>query len=367
MVERRLFKNFDFGIVLLMLGIVSLGLAVIYSASRRGPDSAALVHKQFMWAIAGLIGFAIAATVDHKSYPRIARWAYVVNLLCLAAVLVIGRETNGAKSWIRFGGFAIQPSEFAKVAVVITLAVFLSKRRNEIGELRTFALSFAHVAVPLLLVMKQPDLGTALVIITIWFGMTFIAGAKPSHLLAFVGAVAVLAVVGWHSGIVKDYQKERLVSFVNPTADSQGASYQILQSRIAVGSGQFTGKGWLHGTQGQLGFIPERHTDFIFTVLSEEFGFLGAGGLVIMYLLLIWRGLMIMSQTEDAVGRLAATGFVCMFLFHVVENVGMTIGIMPVTGVPLPLFSYGGSNLLTSMVALGLLVGIGIRRHKINF
>lgn len=367
MVERRLLKNFDFGIVLLMLSITSLGLMIIYSASRRGPGGAALLHKQIMWAVAGVICFGLAATLDHKSYPRVARWVYVCNLLLLAAVLVIGRETNGAKSWIRFGGFAIQPSEFAKVGLVITLAVFLSKYQNEIGELRTFVLSFLHVAVPLVLVMKQPDLGTALVIITIWFGMTFIAGAKPKHLLAFVGIVAAVAVMGWNVGIVKDYQKDRLISFINPSADSRGASYQIVQARIAVGSGQFTGKGWLHGTQGQLGFIPEKHTDFIFTVLAEEMGFLGAGALVIMYFLLIYKGLIIMSQTEDAVGRLAATGFVCMFLFHVIENIGMTIGIMPVTGVPLPLFSYGGSNLLTSMVALGLLVGIGIRRHKINF
>ena len=367
MVERRLLKNFDIGIVLLMVAIILYGLAVVYSASRGGAAGASYVHRQLMWAIAGVAAFALAASVDHKTYPRLSGWIYVINLLLLAAVLVIGHEHKGAQRWLGFGGLTIQPSEFAKVALIVTLAVFLVRHRSRLHEPKVFALSFAHVALPMLLIFKQPDLGTALVLTAIWFGMTFVAGARPGHLAAFVLAVAVVGFIGWHFGVLEDYQKARLTSFINPEVDPTGSGYHVLQARIAVGSGRVTGRGWLHGTQGQLGFIPERHTDFIFTVVAEEFGFVGAAALLIMYFLLLWKGMVIMSETEDAVGRLVAAGVVVMFLFHIVVNVGMTLGIMPVTGVPLPLFSYGGSSLLANMMALGLLIGVGLRRHKISF
>jgi rod shape determining protein RodA len=188
------------------------------------------------------------------------------------------------------------------------------------------------------------------------------------HLLGFVLAVAAIGTIGWHTPhVLKDYQKARLTSFLNPQADRSGAGYHVIQSRIAIGSGQTSGKGWLHGTQSQLDFIPENHTDFIFTVAAEEFGFVGVCALLFLYFLLLWKGMVIMSETEDTLGRLAASGVVCMLLFHVVVNIGMTLGIMPVTGVPLPFLSYGGSSLLANMMATGLLVGIGMRRHKINF
>lgn len=367
MVERRLFKNFDFGLVLLMLAITIYGLAIVYSASRGGAAGAGYVQRQLMWAVAGMVAFALAASIDHKSYPRISGWLYFVNLVLLAAVLVIGAERKGAQRWLGFGSFAIQPSEFAKIAIIITLAVFLVRHKDRMSEPRTFLLSFVHIAVPMLLIFKQPDLGTSLVITSIWFGMMFIAGARVKHLAAFAFCVLLIGVVGWHVGVLEDYQKARLTSFVNPEIDPAGSGYHVLQSRIAIGSGQATGKGYLHGTQGQLGFIPERHTDFIFTVAAEELGFVGAGVLVLMYFLLLWRGLEIMSSTEDVLGRLVAAGIVCMFLFHIVVNIGMTLGIMPVTGVPLPLFSYGGSSLLANMTALGIVIGVGMRRHKISF
>lgn len=368
MVERRLLKNFDIGLVLLMGLITIYGLTTVYSASRGGATGASLVHRQLMWAVAGVIAFVLAASVDHKSYPRFSRWIYAINMGLLLAVVVKGHESKGAQRWIGFGGLTIQPSEFAKVAVIITLAVFLVKHKESIRDLKTFAMSFLHVAVPMLLIFKQPDLGTALVVTAIWFGMLFIAGANRKHLLAFVIGVVVVGLVGWNTPhLLKDYQKDRLSSFINPAMDEKGSGYHVLQSRIAIGSGQATGKGWLHGTQGQLGFIPERHTDFIFTVVAEELGFVGASVLVMLYFLLIWKAMNIMSDTEDAMGRFAAAGVVSMLLFHVMVNIGMTIGIMPVAGVPLPLFSYGGSSLLANMLALGMLVGIGMRRHKINF
>lgn len=367
MVERRLLRNFDIGLVLLMLVIIVYGILTVYSASRGSGQEMTLVKKQLMWAVAGIIVFVVAISIDHKSYPRIAGWIYGMNLLMLASVFVIGVERKGAQRWIGFGSLSIQPSELAKIAVIITLAVFLVKHKDQIGEFKTFVLSFIHLALPMLLIFKQPDLGTSLVMVSIWFGMVFIAGANWKHLAIFVLGVVIIGAVGWHAGALEDYQKARLTSFINPKADPRGSGYHIMQSRIAIGSGQATGKGWLHGTQSQLGFIPENHTDFIFTVASEEFGFLGAAPLILMYFLLLWKGIIIMAETEDYVGKLIAAGIVCMFMFHIFVNIGMTLGIMPVTGVPLPLFSYGGSNLLANMLSLGLLVGIGMRRHKINF
>lgn len=369
MVERRLLKNFDIGIVLVMVAIILYGLATVYSASRGGGAGAGSVHRQLVWVVAGAIAFALAVSLDHRTYPRLAGWVYGVNLALLAAVLVFGHAHKGAQRWIglRSIGLTIQPSEFAKVAIIVTLAAFLVKYRSRLAEPKIFALSFAHVAVPMLLVFLQPDLGTAMVLTAIWFGMTFVAGARPKHLAAFVLGLVIVGFVAWHFGVLEDYQKARLTSFINPSVDPEKAGYHVLQARIAIGSGQATGKGYLHGTQGQLGFIPERHTDFIFTVLAEELGFVGAGILLLLYFLLLWKAMIIMSETEDDIGRLVAGGIVCMFLFHIAVNIGMTLGIMPVTGVPLPLFSYGGSSLMANMLALGLLVGIGTRRHKISF
>ncbi|HOM71382.1 MAG TPA: rod shape-determining protein RodA [Armatimonadota bacterium] len=368
MVERRLLKNFDIGLVLLMLAITVYGLVVIYSASRGSGNESSVVQKQLMWAIAGLIAFSITVSIDHKSFPRLYNWIYGFNLLLLAAVLVVGQAHKDAQRWLGFGPISVQPSELAKISIIITLAVFLTSQRDKLREFKTFALSFVHIAVPMLFILKQPDLGTSLVIVAIWLGMTFIAGVKIQHLALFLAVMLVVGVIGWNTPyVLKDYQKGRLTSFLNPEKDRLGSGYHLVQSRIAIGSGQVTGKGYLHGTQGQLGFIPENHTDFIFTVAAEEFGFMGAAPLILMYLMLLWKGLLIMSETEDFTGRLIAAGIICMFLFHIFVNIGMTLGIMPITGVPLPLMSYGGSSLLANMIAMGVLVGVGMRRHKINF
>jgi rod shape determining protein RodA len=224
------------------------------------------------------------------------------------------------------------------------------------------------MAIPMVLILKQPDLGTSLVLMSIWFGMLYIAGARVKHLALILAVGALMAFVAWHvPGVLKDYQKARLTSFINPEADPRGSGYHIKQSRIAIGSGQFTGKGLFKGTQSQLRFIPEQHTDFIFTIVGEEIGFLGSSILMLLYFGLMWRGASILSETEDYLGRLIAAGILSMFLFHILVNLGMTMGIMPVTGVPLPLFSYGGSNMLANLTAIGLLMGIYVKRHKIAF
>ncbi len=266
------------------------------------------------------------------------------------------------------GGFQIQPSEFAKVILIIALAVFLVKRLETIGSFKTFVHSFIYLAVPMLLIFKQPDLGTSLVLIAIWTAMVFVMGTDIKNIVIFVGTLAVLVAAVWlMPHFLKPYQRNRLITFVNPSADPLGSGYHVAQSRIAIGSGQLTGKGLLKGTQRELSFIPEQHTDFIFTVVGEEMGFVGAVGLLALYFTLIWRGLVIMSVTEDTTGRAIAAGIVGMFIFHIFVNMGMTLGIMPVTGVPLPMFSYGGSSLMANMMAIGLLEGIGMRKAQDQF
>lgn len=368
MVEQRHLKNFDVTLMLVTLAIILFGCAMIYSASSGGSKAVGFVERQLIWAALGLVGAAIVASVNHTVYHRHAGKLYFLTLLLLAAVLVIGDEAKGAQRWIGVGSFQIQPSEFAKIMLIMALAVFLVRRQENIRSFRTFAGSLIYLGVPMLLIFKQPDLGTSLVLIAIWGTMVFVMGTDIKNLLLFACVGVVLGLVAWNvPGVMKDYQKLRVITFVNPSADPLGSGYHVMQSRIAIGSGRMYGKGFLKGTQRELSFIPEQHTDFIFTVVAEEMGFVGAGTLVILYFVLLWRGISIMVATEDITGRAIAAGVVGMFLFHIVVNIGMTLGIMPVTGVPLPLMSYGGSSLMANMMAVGLLEGISMRRHKINF
>ena len=366
MVDRRLLKNFDSALVLVTACIIAFGCTMIYGASSTA--SAGYVERQLMWAFFGLIGAVVAASVDHTVYNRHGGRLYAISLAMLIAVQIFGRSSKGAQRWIAFGPINVQPSEFAKIMLIIALAVFLAHRQPTIRTLKTFLLSFAYMAVPMALIFKQPDLGTTLVLLAIWLTMVFVMGTHMKNIILFVGAVAVVGVVAWNvPGVMKDYQKKRIITFINPGADPRGAGYHVTQSRIAIGSGQVLGKGYLKGTQRELRFIPEQHTDFIFTVVGEEMGFVGAVGLLGLYFGLIWRGLAILASAEDATGRAIAAGIVGMFLFHVLVNVGMTVGIMPVTGVPLPMFSYGGSSLMANLIAIGLLEGISMRRHRISF
>jgi rod shape determining protein RodA len=367
-VDRRHFRNFDFSLLALTLAIIAFSCVTIYSASRGGRLGTGYVERQIMWAVLGLIAAVVMASIDTSVYHRHAGKLYTINFIMLLAVLVTGHSSKGAQRWIGFGAIKIQPSEFAKIILIIALAVFLVQRREHIRSLGVFVKSFIYLSVPMLLIFKQPDLGTSLVLIAIWFTMAFVMGTDIKNVLLFVGAGVLLVLAAWNiPGVMKDYQKMRVITFVNPAADPRGSGYHVTQSRIAIGSGKMAGKGFLKGTQRELHFIPEQHTDFIFTVVGEETGFLGAAGLLILYFALLWRGLLIMAATEDPTGRAIAAGVIGMFLFHIFVNLGMTVGIMPVTGVPLPMFSYGGSSLMANMMGVGLLEGVSMRRHKINF
>lgn len=366
--DRRLLKNLDFALVFAAAAILVFGCFAIYSASKGGDAGMRLVSRQVVWAVIGFVAAVVVASIDHGVYERIAGKLYIINLVLLLAVVVTGHSSKGSQRWIGFGPIQLQPSEIAKILLIISLAVFLVKRMEKIRSFETFAHSFIYLAVPMLLIFRQPDLGTSLVLMSIWITMLFVMGTDIKNVLLFVASCIVLGFLVFQvHGILKPYQKNRLVSFIDPAADPRGSGYHVMQSRIAIGSGQMFGKGYLGGTQRELRFIPEQHTDFIFTVVGEELGFAGSAVLLGLYLLMVWRALSILSATEDTLGRAIAAGVVGMFMFHIVVNMGMTLGIMPVTGVPLPMFSYGGSSLVSNLMAVGLLAGISMRKHRIAF
>jgi len=369
MLDARLRKNLDLPLLALTYLLAAFGVVILYSVSRG--DATPFHIKQMAWIALGTVGLIAAALVDYHRYARFVGLLYLLNLVLLALVILprIGQEANGAARWIRIGGFPFQPSEFAKLAVILTLAVFLSRRHETIRQGKTLLLSFLYVALPVALIFKQPDLGTALVILAIWFGMTYMAGARMRHLALFVLAGILIGTGMWHSGrFIKDYQKNRLLAFIHPDADPKETGYHVVQARIAIGSGGVWGKGLLHSTQVRGGYIPERQTDFIFTDIGEELGFVGAVTLCLLYVALLLRaGRILLLAEEDLLGRLIGAGIIAMLAFHILVNIGMNIGLMPVAGVPLPLVSAGGSNMIVTLICIGLLQSIAFHRHSFLF
>ncbi|RJX16836.1 MAG: rod shape-determining protein RodA [Desulforudis sp.] len=376
---RRLLRNLDYSLILVAMMIIALGLVTISSASTstgtgQGVFLTRIVGKQLISVALGTVVLIIIMFLRYEDLSRYRRILYGLNIFLLLAVLVSGHEALGAQRWIQIGGFQFQPSEPAKLIMIITLADFLARREGNLARLRDLLPVFAYVSVPMLLILVQPDLGTTLVFFAITFGMLYVAGARPLLLggLASGGLGGVLLWIWGHlqHGIwipLKDYQISRLTIFLNPWADWAGAGYHMIQSQIAIGAGGLWGRGLYSGSQNQLNFLPEQHTDFIFSVLAEELGFVGVLILLTLYFILLYRGLRIASQARDLFGTLMATGIVSMLFFHILTNIGMTAGIMPVTGIPLPLFSYGGTSMLTTLAAVGILLNIWLQRQKIIF
>lgn len=375
---KKFLRSLDYTLLVTAALIIVYGLIAISSATHvtnpTGEDPYSFMKKQLIWAA---LGFTVAFFFmgwHYEELPRYTTALYIINLALLTAVLFVGHTALGAQRWIKLGPFLLQPSEFAKFIIILSLANFLARREGKLSRLRDLMPVFLYTGLPLLLILKQPDLGTALVFVAIMFGMLYMAGARTALLLT-LGSSGLAAACGWvwahlNYGVwipLKDYQLDRLTIFLDPWQDWQGAGYHMIQSQIALGSGGLLGRGLYCGTQNQLNFLPEQHTDFIFSVVGEELGFIGAGTLLILYFLLLYRGVRIATAAKDSFGRLAATGIVTMLVFHILVNIGMTIGIMPVTGIPLPLFSYGGSAMLTNLAAIGLLENIYARRQKILF
>ncbi|MBI5832370.1 MAG: rod shape-determining protein RodA [Armatimonadetes bacterium] len=358
-------RRVDWLLLICVLLLVAMALPTVYSAGLVGDNTAAawaLVKRQALWLLVGLGALALVNSLDYHHYAHLARWLLGAALLLLVAVLIFGTEINGAKAWFRFGPVALQPSELAKIATLLTLADFLGGRGQGPLSGADILHSGGILALPICLIMLQPDLGTSLTFIAMWLAMLAWAGARARHLAAIVLAGLLLFALMWHFGVLADYQKNRITVLFNPGVDPRGVGYNMTQSLIAVGSGGLTGQGWLQGTQTHLRFLPEGQTDFIFAVFCEEWGLLGAAALLGCYLGLFWRIWGTLCSADSEFGRLLVTGCGAVLLFHVLLNVGMVVGLVPITGLPLPFVSYGGSNLLTSLVLVGIVINVGLRR-----
>ncbi|MCL6451586.1 MAG: rod shape-determining protein RodA [Acetobacteraceae bacterium] len=377
MIDRRLLRNLDFPLPVLVILLMGLGLLLIYSATHStiaDTDPAQYLEHQAVWVGVGLLVIVALLLVD---YVQLSRWStliYAANLVMLGLVLLVGRTALGAQRWLQMGPISLQPSEFAKVGLIITLAATLARKEGKWRGPLDYLPPLLHVAVPTVLVVMQPDLGTSLVFLAILMGMLLVAGAPPLQLLGLtaggVAAVALALYLHFQVGLpipLKEYQLQRLIVFLHPDVDALGAGYHLRQSLIAVGSGRWLGKGLFAGAQSQLEFLPQRHTDFVFSVAAEELGFLGAFMVLVLYFLVVWRAVRIGMESKDLFGSLIATGAASMLAFHILVNVGMTIGIMPITGIPLPFLSYGGSALLTNCLLVGLLLSVSMRRRRILF
>ncbi len=368
MFDKKYLRNFDFIMLATVCAIMLISLGIISSATiiNITGDPNYFVRRQAVLFIIGFFVMLVVITTDYTQFYRFAPHLYVLNLLLLGAVLVFGRDAGGAQRWISLKVFDLQPSEFAKVIVIISLARHLVSREGNFDSPFSPIPFFLHIAVPMAVIFLQPDLGTSLVFIVIVFGMLFMAGARVRHLLFYaVSGIAVGLPLMWK--VLKDYQKMRLLVFLNPEKDPMGFGWQLRQSMIAIGSGGLRGKGLFEGTQSQLEFLPAQHTDFIFSVLAEELGFVGAVVLLLLFLLLIYRIVRTAAVARDTFGSLVCIGVASMLTFQVLVNIGMTVGIMPVTGLPLPFVSYGGNSLWANMIAVGLVLNIGMRRHRLMF
>lgn len=359
-------RNVDRWLLLAVGGLMACSLVAIHSASQGGTTGA--VRQGIYFAI-GLGLMAYVATRDYGKVVRYTGVLYWVNIALLIAVKVLSPDVKGAQRWIPLPipgmDFKLQPSEFAKVIIILTLSAYVVRLGDGIRQFPNLLKTLVHVGIPMGLIMKQPDLGTSLVFAAIWLGIVFLGGARGRHLLGLILAGAVLFGVAWQGNVLKEYQKDRVRTFLNPTADAQGDGYHVLQSMKAIGGGRVSGQGLGNGLQNKGQLVPENHTDFIFTVVGEETGFVGACALLGMYGVLLWRGLAAIADSADPLGRLIAGGVVTLFTFHVLVNIGMTCGIMPVVGVPLPLMSFGGSAAWASLTAIGLLLSIHLRRTSI--
>jgi len=364
LVDKRSLDRFDWLFIMVTLAILSIGVVSIYSVTRvQTGDGIPLYLKQIFWVLMGAVAFTLMLTVDYHRISAFAYPFYALIVVLLAIVLVFGRTSHGAQRWIPIGPFAFQPAEFAKLALIMVLASYFSKAGRD-GWLQRFVLPALIMAPGLLLILKQPDLGSGLSYMAVFAAVILVVGIRSKALGISLLFALMIFPFAWEMlwGALHDYQRQRIMTFIDPAVDPAGKGYHGLQSRIAIGSGELLGKGLYGGTQSQLKFLPEGHTDFVFAVFAEEWGFLG-----VLLLLGLFAGLLLLAldvavKAKDVLGALLAAGIVGMLGFCIVINIGMTAGIFPIVGIPLPLMSYGGSATVMTLAALGLLLNIKRRR-----
>ncbi len=357
--------HFDSILFLLVIAAGTVGLFAIYSATRSFNTNSQIIVQTGAFLI-GIPLMFLLSRINYQTFGYTAIPIYILCILLLISVLIFGTTGNwGARSWIRFGPIGIQPSEICKVGFAITFAKHLSKTKNRINSLPNLMLLTLHLAVLIGLIMLQPDAGSAMVFFFMAALMLFVAGLSYRYIIPSVLVIlASLPIVYFY--FLSDYQKHRIQVFFNPEIDKLGSGYNVIQSKIAVGSGGLFGKGYLNGTQNQLGFLPTKHTDFIFSVISEELGFIGALLVVLLIFLIILRSIKIARESDDLFGKYICVGIAAMLIFHTFENIGMCIGLMPVTGIPLPFISYGGTSLLTNMIAIGIVLSVSAHSKKVK-
>jgi rod shape determining protein RodA len=363
MFDRRLVQNFDWILVLILLLLTLISVINLYSATYpiRNAGGMQIFMKQTYWFLIGFFVMLLATTFDYHLLQRLAFPFYFLVLALLLLVSLVGGKVSGSQRWLNVGGLTIQPSEFMKIALVILLAKFFDEHIQPGGyRLRDLWQPFLFMAVPCGFIIKQPDLGTALMVMIVAFSMILFARMRWKSFLILIMSGMASAPLLWFK--LKDYQQRRILTFLDPEMDPLGAGYHIQQSKIAIGSGMFWGKGFLNGTQTSLHFLPEQHTDFAFSVLAEEWGFLGSFVLLTIYFTLILWGLSIAGNSRDRFGVLIAFGVLAILFWQLVINVCMTTGLLPVVGIPLVLISYGGSSVLSVMGGLGLLLNVSMRR-----
>jgi rod shape determining protein RodA len=368
--ERRAIRHVDPVLVLATLALAIVGLLMVYSATHASLvaqrlDPGLYAKKQATFLALGVVVAMAVASFDYRFVKVYAGLLYGASLVLLVLVRTpLGATVRGSQRWFQLFGFQLAPSEISKLALIAMLAAFLSELRTQELTLQDVLRATAIAAAPALLVFLQPDLGTAIVLASILVGVLVVAGTRARHLGILALTAVVLIFGALQLGLVKDYQIARLTGFLDPKNDPLGVAYNKEQAEIAIGSGGLTGVGYLGGTQTNLDFVPEQHTDFIFTVVGEEFGFVGAMTLLLLLGIVLWRGFRIALLSKDPFGTYLAAGIASMFAIQVIVNVGMTLGIMPITGIPLPFVSYGGSSLLTNCAAVGLLLNVHMRRFK---
>jgi rod shape determining protein RodA len=356
-------KYMDKTLAVTCLLLLMLGLSVIYSTSLSG--SGIIFTKQIMHGLAGAIVFLLFAQLDFKSISKISRYLYVFIVLLLVAVLLFAPSIQGSRRWFDLGFFSVQPAEFAKLIMVLVLARFFALRRGEINTWSNILLSFVYAFIPMLLIAREPDLGSSIVIFSIWGGILMLSSVNKKVFVYLFLAFVVFSAFAWQF-MLHDYQRNRIETFIDPNSDPKGSGYNVRQAIIAVGSGGMLGQGLGRGLQSQLKFLPERQTDFIFAAAAEEFGFLGTIVIIILYFILLYRLLVIYRLSRDDLSRFTVGGIFFMLFTQIVINIGMNMGIMPVTGIPLPLFSYGGSSLLTLAMSLGIAESVAIRAKGLH-
>ena len=361
------FLKYDWVLISSVLLLMGISLAVLYSISTAGNlsdgEGISVFWKQVIFSVLGIAAFILFAFSNYQSFKSYSSAIYFGTLLVLILVLIFGQNIRGTAGWINFGFFNVQPVELSKLTLIIFLASFISQKKMELGEIGRLVASLVLCGAMIFLVIEQPDFGSAMVLISIWIGMTLVSGMSKKMIAAAIILGIIATSLTWFQ--LQPYQKDRVMNLFKPGIDPQGSGYNVLQSIVAVGSGGIIGKGIGHGSQSQLNFLPEKHTDFIFASIAEELGIIGSFLVLGLFLIIFYRMTIIARNAPDNFGYLVTIGVMLMFFVQVLENIGMNIGVMPVTGIPLPFLSYGGSSLIVSLAAVGIVMNVHSRKESV--